>query len=377
MISLKDQYYIIFSLGDVEDFVKESELNEFTIIEEAGSALPTFLLEFNTDDDRILPRLNESTSLRLVFGKDVDSSFDVPLYVSTMRQINNGDGAITVSVKGLLDKTAYLSLPVLNITAKQSGVAAAMSAASNNFKVDSNVATSIDSQSWIQANSTDKNFISNALLHANGGSSFFASAITIDGKFRIRDVKKHILTSFGLNYDWRFTTKPALSNDILYDGAPAVTSKNGFLNTIAGYGKEVYEQVLESGIVNKLLEKPSQIMALTRDLAIKSSLDKKFGGTAMLNDNVHSKYWSCYWHNLSNLIILGNLSIVVTIDKEFRSIHPLDTVMLDIPSTDSKSTSEHLSGMYYVSKVSRTLSMGRFSTTVGLCRESVNNIKVE
>jgi hypothetical protein len=379
MIALVGQYYITFDLGGKKDFILDSELNEFTLIEESGGKLPTFLLEFNTYDDSILPKLNESTPLSVVTYKDTndDTFIDTPLNITSLTQIPNGNGSYTINIRGIFDNPEYLSVPSINITSPKSGVSAAIEVASNTFKkVDSNVTTSLDSQRWIQHNTTDRAFISNALLHANGAATSYAHAITVNGDFRIRDIKRSLLTSVGINYDWRFTMQPKIFKDIAYDGNPVVTANTGFLNSLVGYGREVIEQLLDSGTSSNILEKPEQIMALTKELARKSSIDKRFGGTVHTSDNVHSEYWSAYWRNLANLMMLGNITVELTFDKDFKDVHPLDMVMLDIPSTDSRYNSEYLAGMYLVSKVSRTLSESKYSTTVWLCRESLNQVRV-
>ncbi len=375
MISLKGQYLLSFDLGGNTDFIKETELNEFTIIEEAGNVLPTFALEFNTNDETILPKLNETVPLDLKFGVDLDSAIDIPLAIANLTQIENGKNGVTLAIKGLYNAIDYITDPKLNITSEKSGIEAISNIVSDNFKLDSNVLKSSDKQKWIQPNIPNKKFVSDTLMHSYSSSGFFASAITIDGDFRIRDIEKIPKIVALSKYDYRLTMRPKKSNDILYDNNPVVKSNTGFFNNWLGYGREIFEQKYEDGIVTPFIEVPKPVIALTKNLAKLDDIDKRFGGTSVINDNVHTNYWKAYWKNLTNLVSLSNIVITVTLDDKFYPIHPLDLIMLNIPSKGDMFTSEYLAGLYYVSKVSRTLSNKKFSTTLQLCRESVNQIK--
>ena len=368
MISVVNQYILGFDLGGNTDFIKKSELNEFTLIEAAGNILPTFELEFNTDDEKILPKLNELSELKVILGADRDSAFDIPLSISSFTQVENGRKSVALNIKGFYNALDYITKPVLKITKKVSGVEAIKEVVSNDFKPDFNVEKSSDKQNWIQYNISNKKFVADTILHSFNKDSFFLSAITVEGTFRLRDVKKDL----DRDYDYRLIMQPKKQNDIVYDNNPTVVSNTGFLNNWMGYGREVFEQNLEEGKINKFVEQPEPILALTKKLARTETV--RYGGTNVLNENVHKNYWKAYWNNLSNIVSLGNIDIIVTIDDYFYPIHPLDLIMLNMPSKEANYSSEYLSGLYYVSKVSRTWSNSKFSTTLVLNRESINQI---
>lgn len=373
MISVDKQYIISFSLGDNKDFIKRTELNEFTIIEEAGNLLPTFELEFNTFDETILPKLNETQPLNLLFGVDRDTAFDVPLSISTFVQIENGREGVTINIKGIYRANEYITQAVLNITNKQSGIEAIIDAASQSFKVESNITKSTDSQNWIQYNISNKKFVTDTLLHSYKNNTFFIPAITIEGKFVLKDIMEDLARGNG-EYDYRLIMNPKKTNDIPYDNNPVITSNTGFLNNVIGYGREVFEQNLEASTVVPFIETSEPIIALTRNLAKDSTINRN-GGTKLINENVHENYWKAYFNNLTNIVSLGNISVLLTVDNYFYPIHPLHLVMLNIPSKIANHASEYLAGLYYTSKVSRTWSNNKFTTSILLCRESVNQVK--
>ena len=59
---------------------------------------------------------------------------------------------------------------------------------------------------------------------------------------------------------------------------------------------------------------------------------ERYGGTKAINSNTHENYWKAYWNNLTNIVSLGNINIIVTVDDYFYPIHPLDLIMLNLPS---------------------------------------------
>lgn len=372
MIGIAGQYLMSFDLDDNRDFILRDYLNEFTIIEDSGNVLPTFELEFITLDEDILPKLNETKQLKLSFGVDQENLFDVPLQIFKMIYVENGREGYIVSISGIYDKSEYIIDPSVFISEKKSGIEVASDTILKNFKLESNVDKSGDIQNWIQFNTSDQRFVMDTILHSNIKDSFPLMAITIDGIFRLKDVKEDLNRS-GDKYDYRLTMNPKKPNDIRYDNNPRLTSNTGFINNIAGYGREVLEQNQDSGVNTTFIEESEPIMALTKNLARKDNV--RFAGTKVINENVHANYWKSYQNNITNIISLGNISVIITIDDYFYPIHPLDLIMLNAPSKKSTNSSEYVSGLYYVSKVSRTWSNNKFTTSLLICREAVNQVK--
>ena len=90
MIGVDKQYLFSFNLGGKKDFIEEYNLVSFITIERGGFSLPEFELEFETEDESIIPKLNEGTPLGVSFGATRDSMVDVNLSINSFPTVKQG-----------------------------------------------------------------------------------------------------------------------------------------------------------------------------------------------------------------------------------------------------------------------------------------------
>lgn len=373
MLGVDGQYILTISLNGNSEFLEPEDLEELTIYEYAGNILPTFELNFRSNDPRIFRYLNEGNSFSIQVGRSLNDSVDISLYPSTLKTAKDGPDARYYEIKGFAASIGYITNHNLQITAAQSGIATALQIANNNFSsVEGGLTTSNDSMKWIQPNITDKKFMNQLLLHSDLGSSFPIYAITADNRFILKDAQRAIQA----NTDWRFTKTQRSRNDIVYDSDVTIDSKAGFINNWIGYGKELKVINSVSGEVESVFEEPDVIMSMSNQLDKDQSIQQRFGGTKHINDNVHVNYWESYNHNLQSLANLSKIDNTLSFTDMYFPVSPLDLVFFSEESQENDlQTGEEQSGYYLVSGVVRTFQMKRISTVVIMNREAFNNVR--
>ena len=72
MIGVEGQYRASFSIGEIEDFLKEEQLICFKLIEDTSNVIPIFQLDIYIFDERILKYVNDVKNLIVKIGQSVD-----------------------------------------------------------------------------------------------------------------------------------------------------------------------------------------------------------------------------------------------------------------------------------------------------------------
>lgn len=367
-IEARGQYFFKFSLGDKTDFINEDDFNGLTVIEEAGNLLPTFEISFATNDETILPLLNEGNSLLVTMGKDIASLKDIPISMTSIATSAAG-GKMNIHATGIYSAIPYMVNSKLLITEPLSSVEVMKNLVKGVFKFDSNIDKSSDVQRWVQYNISDRKLISEMWLHSHIPKSFLALGISTDGRFIVRDVAKDLES----NFRWRFTNSGKEENDIEIEGDLAFQTNTGLVNAWAGYAREKLVYTMEAGSEECSKDQVEPIMAMTSKMGRVGGDITRFSSSAMINDNTHENYWKAHIKNISSLSSFNNVIGTATFTNRFVPIRVLDLVMLqDEDLKINGLSSQQKSGLFYVGRVARTLSKRSFSTTVKLCRESLN-----
>jgi hypothetical protein len=373
-IGVVGAYLFKFSLNNNNDFIDEPDLISFSIHEQAGNLLPTFELNFLTDDETIFPLLNEGNDLQVSFGSGYNDLVTIPLATSKVQSVPSGSAKRQITVMGLYSAIPYITNPNMQITNVQSGISTIIQIAGKSFNVQSNIQSSTDSQSWIQHTQSDKSFIDDIWLHCNLPNSFPALGISSQGNFILKDIK----TDLKNPYRYRFTQIVKNSNDIYFDGDPVLTSNTGFINSWVGYGREKIIQNVDKGTDSTEQVIPKPVMALTSQLAKAAGINSVFDGIGIQNSNIDTNYWNSYLNNLTYLGMFGALDVTVSFQNKFIPIQILDQINFKDQKIDQQypTTSDYNTGIYYVSKISRNVGNKAFNTVVSFSRESFNGIQV-
>ena len=366
MFGVEGQYIVKFDIGDQKDFLKEDDFATCTVIEEAGNKLPSFELAFNSDSSALLSKVNEGNIINMSLGKTPENMVDIPLRVLSRNTPKQGDSKQAVLLAGLRDNLDYASGGTINITDKMSGVEAIKETVSKHFTPKFNIDKSQDSQNWVQPNVSDMKFIRDTWLHSYVNKSFIAVGITTGGEFILKDIRKEIHNE----PLWNFVVERSDdARDIVYDRDYAPNVKTGFLNKIIGYGKSRHLKDLDSGAASVANPTAEPLITLSSALDRASSVAGSTPAHGLLNGNVHSKYWDAYHLNVSYLALFNTSSIVLSFQNEMKDIKVLDLALFEDFEIDSPMKSEQVSGLYFVTKVARTISSRKIITVVELNRE--------
>ncbi len=371
MIGVDGQYIFKFSIGNNFDFIDNNSLNSFFISEESGNALPTWSINFDTEDVNILALLNEGNDFKIAFGTDSNNMQEVSLATTKKTYETAGNNRLQISALGVIASLSYITIANKQITDKKSSIEVIKEIANKHFRVDTNINSSNDSQNWIQPNITDKAFIDQLALHTYLDDSFLATAICYDNTFRIRDIKKTAIEK----YKYKFTNNVKQSNDIYRTGISEFVSESGFINCWVGYGREKLIHSLEEGTTDKVIEDITPLIALTKKLTRRADIEKRSAVSGIHNENTHSKYHQAALRNIMGLAVFSSERNRISFDNQLINIHPLDLVMFKQAEINSNQSSEFESGLYFVGAIGRSLSNSTLTTTIDLYRESSNAIR--
>lgn len=372
MIGSEGQYLFKFSIGDKENFISNTSLEYFTVIEEAGNLLPTWEITFTTLDYEVLSVFNSGNDFEISYGVTLDSLQDSKLLISTKKIGHIGNNKYQIIANGIYSQLPYISKPNKFISDKKSGIEVIKDIIGNYFVPDFNIDKSEDSQYWIQPNITDKAFVDNLWLHSYKKDSFIGTSIGLDGKFRVRDIKKAAEEDPVFN----FTPIIEKDNDIPYMGDYVLLSEAGFIDCWVGYGKEKMISNLEESTYEFVNESYKPFLALTPNISLRAEVEKKAAIEGIHNENTHPKYWNAALRNVTGLALFSRESNILSFEGRLLDIHPFDVVLFkDVEINNTGQSSEYFSGLYLVGKVSISISNKSITTTLQLFRESFNAVK--
>lgn len=377
MFGIEGQFAAQLTINGNDDPIKASDLKELTIIESAGNSLPEVILSFKSEDESLMTQLSSGSVISGKMGANTEELKDFEISIQKFSSVPDGGRERFYQTSGFVNNSDYIINKDYLISDEKSAIEVAITKLSKYFTVVSNITKSKDKQRWIQPSIVDKAFVNDLLMKADLGDSAPLYAITSNGEFIIKDILKDLNRSGDNAYDWRLTaesTDPA--KDLVYSSDSILSSQAGFINNWVGYGRTINLFNMLSGDLTPISELPEPLMALSQELDKKSDIEAKFAGTELSSDNVHPNYWAAYTHNLMIQASLSRIGLVVTIPNKYIAVKPLDLVMFSAPSLSNEEESgEYHSGLYYVSKVSRTVQGNTMATTLLLNREALNQVR--
>jgi len=375
-ISVEGQYYLTISVAGKKDFIGETDLKEFTIIEKAGNTLPSFFLEFTSHEEELISILNDGNDITVQLGKTKDTLLDILITPTDLKSYRTSETEFSFTVTGLLAHLPYANAARAKCTEKKSGVAVMSDIAKEyGFKFEGNIETSKDSQNWVQYGIPSKLFLDEVWLHSYVNDSFVGMGISVDSRMIVKDMKKEIKAKNDAP-DWRLVKVKSKENDITFLNNYIIENNSGLINSWVGSGRERMIYNLPAATFEKYSATPSPIIALSKETALNKDMGKKFSGSNILSGNQDDNFWKAHQENLTNLALLSSFKITVPCGNEFFPIKPLDVVFFkDMSVTNGLESNEYISGLYFTAKVVRTLKERVLSTYVEICRESPNLVR--
>ena len=101
MIGVEGQYRASFSIGEVEDFLKEEQLICFKLIEDTSNVIPIFQLDIYVFDEKVLKYVNEGKNLIVKIGKSVDKMAEATFKITKNTPIREGEHKTILHMVGI------------------------------------------------------------------------------------------------------------------------------------------------------------------------------------------------------------------------------------------------------------------------------------
>lgn len=375
MICINDQVYFVFSIGEFTDFLAFEQVVSFSIIEEAGNVLPSFLLEMELIEEKVIQAFNEGNPLKVKYGRDKEH-----MKVSTLRILRLdthplGNDKRMVLIKGFMDNMGWLNTTHCRIFPNKTAIEVMQEVAGTCFPlIETNGLTSQDRMTWIQPNISNKRFINEVWMHTNLPNTTPVVAISMEGKFIVKALNQLD------KVDWYLTCGDLLDKEkfIPYQGGYSLESRSGFFNSWFGYGRHKKLFNWEAGNTVFSDQDVKVFLAQARTLNRQAETKPRYDNASFLNDNVHPAYWDAFLRNMSYLTSGSSVKLTCRVVNYYFDIAVLDSVIfLDriqgVGANQSKlEAQKFVSGRYVVSKVVRNISNRSFSIMLELNKETMN-----
>lgn len=373
MIGIKGQYLVSIKIGPISDAIKEADLKELKVIEEAGNQLPTMELIYESYSDETFPYLNEGNIVTISIGRTLDDLQDCEFIIIHPERARLSALKHTIRLVGIHKAFPYVSIRKVLTTAKMSAPNAITQVASTYFTPDIQ-ASSTENVNWIQPNTTDQVMVNHLWLQCNISGSFPLLTISLDGYLKLRDANK----VFSQKPQWKFSPKAKEGDptEIAYDGNPQIISQSGALNHLFGHTKQKSIRDTITGVVKSITSDPVPPLLSMASSHNRSNLitSRQENHGEVDSDNQDTEHWETNLRNIQSLATFSSNKIALSISNAFHKIKTLDTGMVkeDEPNSPSQTSAESISGKYVISRVAYLVAYRMFNMHVELCRESFN-----
>lgn len=351
-----------------KDVIPLGMLDSATVIEDAGSILPTFECKFSITEPSLLQYLNEGNKITLTIGRNFEECVRGKYVIHRVEQGHGETGEITVYVNGIYDAVPFLQNAKTAIYSNKNSYEVMEEVGKKYFTMESSLLggyKSDDKMNWVQSGICDKKFFNNVWIHSYSPNDTPVVGITAEGKMRIRSLKS--IYSVPTIY---FGTKR-----YYYDPNYNLSQNTRWNNMNGGYGKVRVQDDIESGFGNISLSDvfANQESGRSSELPRTSEASPKMGQTKFMNENIHEHYWDAQSANISNLMAMNNVTLTFTYKNFWNKIHVLDCIWFQ--DYMNKESNIVVSGKYVITKISRHIQNNQLMTLVQCVRQNVNDSK--
>lgn len=370
--------------GASELGIPTPDLRELELIEVAGVGLPMLKGIVVCYDQESRALFHEGNKLTISYGvgnpEDPDDIIDTQFIITNI-SVRRTQGQYNLAFTGLYDAMPYLVEHKQRAFKDVSALEAILTVAKDHFGesyIDSNVTKSNDRMTWLQPAIPDKKFISDTWMHADLPDSFPMVGITVDGKFRVRDLAT-LIAKDGADPSWKFFPDNVNSADpkkLWYHGDYEINTNSGFMNHWLGYGNTLDVTDVDLGEYEEVLEETAPQLAKAEAFPRLSEATGRRGTPRQLNDNEHPRYWHAYQQNTTQLALYSTVTVKLSYDdKLHKDMRILDLVYFAEANNTQDQFDNPFTGLYIISKLSRKFSKNQIVTTVELSRETLTDIK--
>jgi hypothetical protein len=290
----------------------------------------------------------------------------ITLYIVT-NQTHREEIRFFIDLEGVVAKPGYMLNHYSRITDKKTSVDAIKEVAQQYFTIDSNVTSSDDEQNWVQANTSDREFVHDLWLRSYIPESWMAIGISsIGDAFIMRDIKKLVREE----PKWTFGYGQTQPTDIIVMHIQPVESNAGFMNAFHGYARTQAQLGTADGEVTQTESQSSPLLTSRGELPTRSEISTgRRQPPTVLTDNMHPKYHEALRQNLQNLSTFSSFGVRINFGTTFQPIKILDLCQFN-EDVSGQPGAEYASGNYIVARVARVFQNYTHQTEVHLTREA-------
>ena len=371
--------YLDLKVRDAENkdiYLSYDNMNEFLLVETAGTSLPYICFSFWTTDKKLIELFIENNEVEVSIGNTPEDAhtFRMNLFM-TPKNNDSSDGTATISASGFLGDKSYMvdrgkckayrgnSLMV----AKQ--ILEGYDGLKN--KIDTDIEKVNENQvTWRQLYETSAGFMVKTLLHMNIQPSFPLFSFDKFGTFHIKDFAKAVKADPVV----RFTPIPKATNDIQYINNFNLESFKPSYNMYSGYNKVTEICGAEEGVPNFVIADNNPVLASTKE-SEKSDPGNRISLNKIQSANVHKTYMDAYNYNTNKLVSLSSMSGVLQLNGYYPKLKPTDVVYVETPKENGQVSS--LEGLYIIDTIMLCPNFrnGTVLTYVYVTRDNNNDIE--
>lgn len=376
IVEVKDQYYFYFEIdGDPKFTEGGGDIASFVFEEFAGGSLPMFEFAFTTAKFDILGKINEGTKINCTFGLDRDHTEEMIMIIQKYEYIVQSSHLMRITCKGFIGGTEHLSQTEIKGWKDKNSLDVIKDVAKDNYTVKSEAKTPSDTQNWIRYNIPANRFIQEVWEHSYlDDSNFLMYAINRRGEFFITD---HV-TATSKESKWEFGNQG--EKGVAIHNNYVIRSNHGLLNNLAIYQKERSIFNIETGKSSTVTTAENRpVIASSPKLNIQSSHPKNYGKVRTDHEALHTNYHKAFFNNVSKIALYGSTEVEVHVLAEYLKFELYDMAKFTNLQLDNElqQDTEHLSGLFLITRISRFWSSGQFGTAVTLSKEAMNSLKGE
>ena len=342
---ISDQFNMIFSIGDIEDFITPDNLLSFELFEAAGNARPIIKMSFILIDKDVINYLNPGNILSIRFGIDQPSS-NIFLF-----ELQGDNTAIDFTLGNKVQITAALYLPKFTSNVKSKGYGECTSvdvlkqlSANGSMKFKTNVGRTADKQMWFQQGKTDWDFAQEVWLHAYQNEDTFFNLSFDEDSMYFYDIKQAVLSG----PTWQFSASQggADNSNIVNFATYFTTNQYGTVGNLLGKNIKNNTFNLTTGEFSSNGYKLKNLT--TRDsnklnLNVDGCQDYSY---SYISSNVHENYVKAYNQNMRNNILFSTYTCYISIAAQFRKFKLMDTATITPVIIDDR-----ISGIWFITGI--------------------------
>lgn len=360
-----------------EGIVSYDMLENFQLVETAGTSLPYICFSFATFDKDLADLFMENNQIVVTIGetKEQAETFTIYPFVNT-KDTDASNNSWKVTLGGFIGNNSYMmnkaecksyngnSLMVVQQIIKEfPGL---------NPKVDTDIEKTNENQvTWRQTYDVTSTFMVDTLLHMDIQPSFPLFTFDKYGTFHVRDFNK----LRAKDPQWIFTPiEPKQTNELQYLNNFNAENFKAAYNLYSGYNKMTEVYGVAGGIPSYVVDDNTPILS-----SAKESEKMPSGNRVSLNkiqsDNVHKTYMEAYAYNTNNLMSLSSMLGCLEIKGYHPALKPTDLVYVRSDKTGGSDST--LEGYYLIDTivVCPMFQNGAVTTLVYVSRDNKNNVE--